>query len=287
MERFQKIYKLRSPFFFISTFLILISWLFLVSPISAKPIIWETSILKAMEKAKKENKPIFVELYADWCVYCKTLEKNIFPDPQVTQALSGYIPVRLNGEEYPNFMDRYNAVGFPTLLFLDKHSNFISKLPGMPTKDMVIREAKSALSKADMEEPLLSRWKENPLSIRNNFELGVFYFQNEDFNKSAQYFKTSAYSNAKEYPELKRQALYNLAMISLNTNRFKESVEIFSNYLVSYPNGPQLSSVYLHRGLSWKALKESDKAKKDLYRARTLSTEVEEKEFIQTQIDNF
>ena len=131
---------------------ILLTSLFITdSGLQAKEPVWQTSILKAMDIAKKEDKPIFLELYADLCTICKTLEKTILPDPQVQSCLQEYIIVRLNGEEYPNLMERYEVQGFPTLLFLDKYANYIQKLSGLPSKELLIREANLAHKNSNLE----------------------------------------------------------------------------------------------------------------------------------------
>ena len=30
-------------------------------------------------KSARKNKPVIVDLYTDWCLYCKDLENKIFP----------------------------------------------------------------------------------------------------------------------------------------------------------------------------------------------------------------
>ena len=41
------------------------------------------SIPMLMEKAKSENKIIFLDFYADWCAPCKQMDKEVFQDNRV------------------------------------------------------------------------------------------------------------------------------------------------------------------------------------------------------------
>ena len=53
----------------------------------------------ALEKAKKNPKLIFVDLYADWCVPCRIMEANVYSDPTVASLLnSKFYAVKLNAE---------------------------------------------------------------------------------------------------------------------------------------------------------------------------------------------
>lgn len=97
-----------------------------------------------LAKARTENKPIFVEFYADWCVFCKKFQKETIKDPKVARMLSeNFIYVRLNGENSENRV-RYNGKSFsnvelsqafgisayPSLVFLDSESKPITMLSG-------------------------------------------------------------------------------------------------------------------------------------------------------------
>ena len=41
--------------------------------------------------ARSMGKPVMLDFYADWCAYCKTMEKKVFPDPRVVAALQGVV----------------------------------------------------------------------------------------------------------------------------------------------------------------------------------------------------
>lgn len=41
--------------------------------------------------ARAAGRPVMLDFYADWCTYCKTMEKEIFPDPKVVTALQDFV----------------------------------------------------------------------------------------------------------------------------------------------------------------------------------------------------
>ncbi|NLJ08688.1 MAG: DUF255 domain-containing protein [Sphingobacteriales bacterium] len=55
---------------------------------------------KAVTEARQSNKIIILELYTDWCGWCKKMEKETFVNPEIIELLnSHFIPVRLNPED--------------------------------------------------------------------------------------------------------------------------------------------------------------------------------------------
>lgn len=46
---------------------------------------------REVANARASNKPVMLDFYADWCIYCKTMEKEIFPHPTVKQALKDFV----------------------------------------------------------------------------------------------------------------------------------------------------------------------------------------------------
>ncbi len=54
---------------------------------------------EALEKAKNGKKLIFVDLYADWCVPCRVMDKNVYSNPTVAALLNNrFIPVKLDAD---------------------------------------------------------------------------------------------------------------------------------------------------------------------------------------------
>jgi len=88
---------------------------------------------EALEKAKAENKPIFLDIYATWCGPCKKLKKNTFSDKAVGEYYSkNYINIAINGETNEGRMlaEKYKIQGYPTLLIVDKNGKQLTKNVG-------------------------------------------------------------------------------------------------------------------------------------------------------------
>ncbi|MFO8054717.1 MAG: DUF255 domain-containing protein [Bacteroidales bacterium] len=65
----------------------------------SQSIEWMT-IEEAVEKSREEPRKIFVDVYTDWCGWCKRMDNNTFKDPEVVEYLNKHFyAVKLDGEE--------------------------------------------------------------------------------------------------------------------------------------------------------------------------------------------
>ncbi|MCK7220259.1 protein-disulfide reductase DsbD [Enterobacter cloacae] len=74
--------------------------------------------------AQARDKPVMLDLYADWCVACKEFEKYTFSDPQVQGALNGTVllqaNVTANNAQDKALLKQLNVLGLPTILFFNQ-----------------------------------------------------------------------------------------------------------------------------------------------------------------------
>lgn len=81
---------------------------------------------KALALSKEKGKPIYIEFYAKWCVYCKKFKQNTLNDAEVKKYLSeNYIPVVMDAEvgQGIELKKKYDVNGYPTHLILDAELN--------------------------------------------------------------------------------------------------------------------------------------------------------------------
>ena len=111
-------------------------------------------IERAQTMISDNPKPVFVEFTADWCGWCKKMDKTTFRDEKVVSTLnSDYysvkldfeskVPFKFQGEEFTSkeFAKKYGIQGLPTMILFSpdlkehtlivgyqKSKKFLSKL---------------------------------------------------------------------------------------------------------------------------------------------------------------
>lgn len=76
---------------------------------------------QALLNAKKAEKLVFVDIYADWCIECKIMSKTLFSDAQVQEKLDGFIRIKLDitafNEFHKSYLESQGVFGPPSLIF--------------------------------------------------------------------------------------------------------------------------------------------------------------------------
>src|SRR5579862_7104434 len=97
----------------------------------AASIPWTGSLPSAMTRAKSSNKLVMIDLFTDWCGYCKKLDAETYPVGSVVRAAQDVVPVRMNAErEGLNIARKFHVSGFPTVLFLDPDGDLAGEIVG-------------------------------------------------------------------------------------------------------------------------------------------------------------
>lgn len=121
---------------------------------------WE----QAVEKNKQQPKKILVDVYTDWCGWCKTMDKKVFADPVIAAYVKKHFyAVKFDAEQketlkYDGHTFNFNTeigrrgshelayalldgrMSYPSIVYLDENRDRISISPGFKPADKFINE---------------------------------------------------------------------------------------------------------------------------------------------------
>ena len=147
-------FKRRQWLTWFSRFIISVSLIFpffaLYRGTTKEGIPWESFSQKKMEFILSEEKPLFINFTADWCLTCKFNEEITFKNKKVIQFFADNSIQSLKGDwsnknpEISNILEQYNRSGIPFYLYFPPRSpqSSVIILPELLTPNILLRHLK-------------------------------------------------------------------------------------------------------------------------------------------------
>jgi thioredoxin-related protein len=102
-----------------------------------------TTFEDAFAKAKASNKMVLIDVYTDWCVWCKRMDHDCYPQASVQAELTKYFTAaKINAESTINrtykgelhteqqIASHWGVTGYPTLVFMTANGEIVQQVPG-------------------------------------------------------------------------------------------------------------------------------------------------------------
>lgn len=146
-----------------------------MEPTPTNKIQWMT-LENAAQQAQSKAKPILIDVYTDWCKWCKVMDESTYQDPEMIQYINqNFYAVKLNAEQKEAITfkgQRYkymqtgrrglntiivellsNRPSYPSIVLLDENLDQKMVLKGYQKKQGLL--------------PILSKYKEDNLLTSN------------------------------------------------------------------------------------------------------------------------
>lgn len=153
---------------------IFLAFLIVTSVISNAQVVFESSLTDAFQKAKEQDKPVFVEYFNSDCSVCKRLQGLLQEDASVIDYYNtNFVNYAMNtfdelSKEDAAFMENANLhfESVPVLLYFDKEKNFLHHSNGEINATVVVNEAKKAVLPEFNSAGLRNKYKSGDRSVR-------------------------------------------------------------------------------------------------------------------------
>ena len=96
-----------------------------------------------LKEARDRKLPVLVDVYTDWCGWCKRMERDVYSQPEVRDYLARrFVTVKLNAEanDAAHYLDQdftarslashFGITGYPTTIFLRPTGDHLINAPG-------------------------------------------------------------------------------------------------------------------------------------------------------------
>lgn len=131
-------------------FVLLFSYILLLSPLFAQTEFRNLSLTKALAEAKSENKKVFIDCYTSWCGPCKMMAEKIFPAKVVGDFMNEqFTCVKYDMEvgEGKEIAEKYHVTSYPTFLILDYNGRLLHQIVGAsPDGEVFLQRLKGVLN---------------------------------------------------------------------------------------------------------------------------------------------
>ncbi len=98
---------------------------------------WQSWSEQVFDEARKQDKPILLDISAVWCHWCHVMDQTTYSDPQVIRLVNErFIPVRVDNDQRPDINRRYNMGGWPTTAFLTPEGEVLTGGTYIPAQQM-------------------------------------------------------------------------------------------------------------------------------------------------------
>ncbi len=82
--------------------------------------------------SQNSKKVMMLDYYADWCISCKVMEREVFSSPEIAAELNNLHLVQADvtdvNEQTTALLEQFNLFGPPSILFFDSNGNELTKL---------------------------------------------------------------------------------------------------------------------------------------------------------------
>ena len=122
------------------------------------------------EIAFTNNKPTFLEFYAEWCEVCKEMAPQVSSLKDEYEKDINFVFLNVDNQKWGNYIQKFNVNGIPQINLFDKKGNLISTFIGKQD-EIKIRESINNLKKEKKSHEEIINSEFSTITENNNNEV--------------------------------------------------------------------------------------------------------------------
>jgi thioredoxin-related protein len=208
---------------------------------------WFRNVYEAKSAASERDVIMMVDVYTDWCHWCKELDKKVFTDSQVIALSRDMVNLKVDAEddgEGTRLARKYGVQGFPTILFLTADGQEIDRIGGYLPADAFAEEIERIKSGRGTWMSLQKAVDKGDLTPDERVDVAVKLMRRnkaEALDKVLTGLKPSAVVD----PETREQAYLILTDYSFFKGNYSQAEKYLLDYASKYPQSENTAKVHM------------------------------------------
>jgi thioredoxin-related protein len=232
---------------------------------AARLIKWAKNFDDALAQAKDSKRYAMVDFTADWCIWCKRLDSDVYADETAAKAIDeSVVSVKVDTEsdEGKPIADRYKSMiqGLPTILFVDDKGEVVGRMVGYKPATEFVKAVQETIKAAKEFPDVLAAWKKDNKNTDAGLKVAQSYLERGDV-KNAQTILKDLEKNGVDIRKLGR-VYFEIAQALMQGDKSDEGEAILKR-LSTDGNADERAKALVMMGMS-KAQKEDFEGAKDL-----------------------
>lgn len=137
---------------------------------------WEKELATAQKKAREGDKLILVEMYADWCGWCKRMARELFPSERFRNATADMVLLQLDTEdrgEGTRMSRELQVNNLPTVFVMTPQMEIAGRIQGYMPPDRWVTALESTLVQFEEFEKRVAEDTGGQTDPQATFDLAV------------------------------------------------------------------------------------------------------------------
>ncbi len=107
------------------------AWLVQAADPPAGGIQWQTDLKVAHRLSQQSQKPMLFVFGADWCTWCKKLEKSTLTDRELVAYINAnFVPIHIDADRDPRVVEILEAEALPCAVVLSPNADLLGRIKG-------------------------------------------------------------------------------------------------------------------------------------------------------------
>ncbi|MCP6720522.1 MAG: thioredoxin domain-containing protein, partial [Patescibacteria group bacterium] len=188
-------------------------------------ITWLKNMDAALQQAGKANKLVLVNLYADWCGFCRRMDQTTFTDKTVIRKMNAFVPVKINTDIEKKIAEEYVVNGLPTTVILDSKGRIILVGEGYMRSNDFIKMMDFAVKTITDLKQNLKELESDPNNWNQALEFSQKSLELQRFKDALPWLERIIEHAPKEQTDVRAWANFDLAIVKASMGNPIASVD--------------------------------------------------------------